>query len=77
MSSQCFLVLCILLNVICVIIFRLIFKHRVITKSILGRDVQFDMGKFKVRKKHVIFFNINSITGKLCSYFVFLIWLEF
>ena len=30
------------------IFFRLIFKHRVITKAKLGRNVVFDMGKFKV-----------------------------
>lgn len=31
------------------ILSRLIFKHRVITKAKLGRNVVFDMGKFKVR----------------------------
>lgn len=31
------------------ILSRLIFKHRVITKAKLGRNVLFDMGKFKVR----------------------------
>ena len=30
--------------------FRLIFKHRVITKAKLGRNVVFDMGKFKVKR---------------------------
>ncbi|XP_028390807.1 LOW QUALITY PROTEIN: cilia- and flagella-associated protein 46-like [Dendronephthya gigantea] len=32
----------------------LIFKHRVITKAKLGRDVQFDMGKFKNESELVI-----------------------
>ena len=34
---------------------RLIFKHRVITKAKLGRNVVFDMGKFKVKAVFISF----------------------
>ena len=45
--------------------YRLIFKHRVITKAKLGEDVQFDMGKFKVRStQDVLYLRVVKKMGR-------------